>query len=64
MVTYHEIQIVGGQFLTIKTGENDFIDLTHMKTLIDLNTNFIGPDTTFQSISPVDIVPTSHNIII
>jgi len=51
-------------FLTIQSGSHNFIDLREFKHLLNLNVDYIGPDTTYISPVPVDIVPPSFNIII
>lgn len=51
-------------FLTIKTGPHNFIDLREFKYLLNLNLDYIGPDTTYVTPIPVEIVPPSYNIII
>ena len=51
-------------FLTISTGAHNFIDLRAFKDLLSLDLDYIGPDTTYVTPTPVDIVPHSYNILI
>ena len=59
-----EFKLEAGNFLTIKTGPSDYIDLQNIQDVFNLETDFLGPDTIYTTPVPIDLVPPSYNIII
>lgn len=58
------ITVDANKYLHITTGQSHYIMLDTFKHLLGIDMEFVGPDTTWVSPTPVNIVPNSYNLII
>ena len=59
-----DMKLDSNGFLTINVGSQAFIDLREIQHLFNLPMQYMGPNEVYKSLSPIQIVPDTHNIII